>query len=446
MLLAAGALAGGLRYEALRAATERLAGGERERWLGQGQKTPHSAAHHGLFVAKPPGPLAAFDEGVTPYVGSLVHLEPHDQRLFRFRPAEDTTWLRRLANLTAAVTLQQLAPFLIVFLTYGAIAGDRERGTLALVLASGAAPRDVILGKALGIAAPLTLVLLVAAPLGAFAVLASSAAEAVAGRMLLLAAAYAAFLLSWLLLCLTVSSRARSSGAALAGLLSLWAGATVVAPPAAMELAEAVRRGPDSLSFAAGIQEERYAMVTWYERLAAIEKRLLAQYGKERLDDLPVSAQGVGLVEEEEDQDRVLDRHFDALLASHEGQARLFEWAGLASPVVALQSLSAGLAGTHPLDHVEFLRACEKYRRSMVQLLNRDTAINDLPQNRTDLGIPGVTEKYYQPGRELWEKVPAFRHSPADTRALIVRHGAALLALGAWSLVAAQLVRRAIAR
>lgn len=445
VLLSAAALTAAMRSDARTRAAERLTAGERERWLGQGNKTPHAAAHHGVIVAKPAGPLAAFDEGVTLYAGSVVHLEPHDQRLFRFRPAEDLTWLRRLAGLTAALTLQQLVPFLVVFLAYGAIAGEREQGTLALLVASGARPRDVLLGKALGVALPLLCVFILAAPIGAYAVLASAVPEALGARIAVLSAAYVTFLATWLLLCLAVSCRAASSDAALLRLLGLWGLLTVVAPPVAMEAAEALRPGPDPLAFAAGIQEDRYGMVTWYERLAAIERRLLAQYGKEQLDDLPVSPQGVGLVEEEEDQDRILERHFEALLASHEGQARRFEWAGLASPVISLQSLSAGLAATHAVDHVDFLRACESYRRTMVQTLNRDSAVNDIPANRTDLGIPGVTETYYQPGREVWETVPAFRYQAASLPVVVVRHRAALLGLLSWAVAAALLLGRAAA-
>jgi hypothetical protein len=97
------------------------------------------------------------------------------------------------------------------------------------------------------------------------------------------------------------------------------------------------------------------------------------------------------------------------------------------------------------LDHVAFLRACEEYRRGMVQFLNRDTAINDLPKNRTDLGIPGVKEKYYQPGRELWEKVPPFHHEVVDTSAVVRRHAPALAALAAWCVAALLLARRTAA-
>jgi ABC-2 type transport system permease protein len=432
VLLASGAIAGAWRHADGARGTARLAEGERERWLGQGNKTPHGAAHYGVFVARPARVLAAFDEGVAPYAGTVVHLEPHEQRLFRFRPAEDMTWVRRLGALTAAAALQHLVPFLILFLAYGAVAGERERGTLALLLSCGVHPRDVALGKAAGLALPLAGGLLVLAPLGAYAVLAPNGQAGDAGRVALLAAAYLAFLATWTLLCLAVSARSRSSRAALLALLAHWAGWTVAAPPVAMEVAEAASPAPDPLAFRAGIDKDRYGMVTWYERLAAIEKRLLAEHGKERLDDLPVSAQGVGLVEEEADQDRIMSRHFDALLATHERQSRLFEWAGFFSPVIALQSLSASLAGTHLLDQVDFLRASETYRREFVQILNRDTALNDLPQNRTDLGIPGISEKYYQPGRELWEKVPPLRYAGPSTATAVGRHVPAVLALGVW--------------
>ena len=133
---------------------------ERENWLNQGEKNSHSAGHYGVYVFKPLAPLAVFDRGLEPFVGTTVFLEAHRQNQATFLPAQDATAMRRFGELTAATGLQVLVPLLIVLLTFGALAGERERGTLRQVLSLGVRPRDLVLGKALGLGVALAVLLL----------------------------------------------------------------------------------------------------------------------------------------------------------------------------------------------------------------------------------------------------------------------------------------------
>lgn len=420
--------------------TEILATSERERWLNLENQTPHSAAHHGLYLAKPLSPLAVFDEGVNTYAGVFAHLEPHDQRIFRFRPAEDQTWLRRLGTLTAAVTLQQILPFVIVVLTFGTFASHEARATERLLLSTGVRQKDIVLGKGFGTALPWLTVCGVGAAIGALVLVVLPKANGPLPdlwlRVALLAAVYLAYLTLFVAVSLTVSLWAATARAALAALLLFWVLSGFLVPAVALEVVERLDTVPPPLGFAAAMNRERYALPLWYERLGAIEQRLLKQYGKTRVDELPLSAQGVGLVEEEADQDRLLDRHFPVLFSAHARQASRLQWAALGSPLLAVRSLSAGLAGTDVTDHLHFAAAAEAYRRATVQMLNTDTAVNDLPQNRTDLLVPGVTDRFYQPGRELWEKIPLFRYEPPSAAYVLAARRPALLVLAVWLLFA----------
>ena len=51
---------------------------EQARWLGQGEKNPHSAAHYGVYAFKPVSALAAIDQGLQPFLGVGVWLEAVD--------------------------------------------------------------------------------------------------------------------------------------------------------------------------------------------------------------------------------------------------------------------------------------------------------------------------------------------------------------------------------
>ncbi|MDP2389490.1 MAG: ABC transporter permease subunit, partial [Acidobacteriota bacterium] len=141
----------------------------RTQWLGQEKKNPHSAAHYGVYAFKPKSQLAMIDTGVDPYMGVAVWLEAHKQSDFKFRPAQDRTAVQRFGEMTGAEVLQVFLPLFIVLMTFSAFAGEREQGTLRQVLSLGVSRRDLALGKALGVAVALGLVLL---PATVFAILA----------------------------------------------------------------------------------------------------------------------------------------------------------------------------------------------------------------------------------------------------------------------------------
>lgn len=115
----------------------------REHWESQGEKNPHSAAHYGVYAFKPRLALSFVDEGVDPYTGTSVWLEAHRQNDFFLRPAQDATAAQRIGALTAAQVLQHLVPLLVILLTFGALAGEREQGTLRQLLATGVGRNDL---------------------------------------------------------------------------------------------------------------------------------------------------------------------------------------------------------------------------------------------------------------------------------------------------------------
>ncbi len=72
---------------------------ERSRWLSQGEKDPHSAAHYSIYAFKPSAPLAVLDPGIESYVGQAVWLEAHVQNDLLYRPKGEATALQRAAGM-----------------------------------------------------------------------------------------------------------------------------------------------------------------------------------------------------------------------------------------------------------------------------------------------------------------------------------------------------------
>jgi ABC-2 type transport system permease protein len=135
--------------------------------------------------------------------------------------------------------------------------------------------------------------------------------------------------------------------------------------------------------------------------LQAFAQATLKKYGKTRIEELPFNFNGLVMLESERMANEVYDHHFGKLWDRLEAQDRIVTWTGLAAPLLGLRSASMTLAGTDFTHHRHFSVAAEEHRRNFVRVLNEDM------MNNTAGGHHGGTA-----GRELWEKLPAFRYDP----------------------------------
>ncbi|EGD19991.1 ABC transporter permease subunit, partial [Xanthomonas hortorum] len=96
----------------------------------QPDRHPHRVVHYGHFIYRPLPALAAFDAGVDAFTGNSMFLEGHRQNTANFGDVRQSSLLVRFGQLTPAFVLQVLAPLMLVFLGYGAVAREQETGTL----------------------------------------------------------------------------------------------------------------------------------------------------------------------------------------------------------------------------------------------------------------------------------------------------------------------------
>ena len=425
-----------------RQAQEELAAAQataRDHWESQGEKNPHSAAHYGIYAFKPRLALSFVDEGVDPYTGTSVWLEAHRQNDFLMRPAQDATAAQRVGALTAAQVLQNLVPLLVILLTFGALAGEREQGTLRQLLATGIGRRELAVGKALGVAGALALLLVPAAVVGAAALVVGSTGPAASplARGTVLAGVYLAYFGAFVGLGLAVSAWARSARTALVLLLGVWVVNGLVAPRAAVDLSKWIHPTPSAVEFAHTLEQEMAAGVDDIQRpdRAAFGERLLAEYGVERAEDLPVNEVGLYLQESEEFGNRIFDRNYGALWDTFERQGVVHEALAVAAPLLAVRTLSMGLAGTDVEQHRHFATAAEAYRRDMMRQMNLDLAENSR------------TGELYTAGPELWAEVPPLQYDAPTLGWVLGNRILSLLVLALWlagaGLLAARRVQRA---
>jgi ABC-2 type transport system permease protein len=395
----------------------------REQWLTQGKKNPHSAAHYGVYAFKPKSPLSFVDRGADNYTGVAVWLEAHKQNEFKYKPARDANTLARFGDLTAASVLQLLIPLLIILMSFSAFAGEREQGTLRLLLSMGV-PRDQLaIGKALGIAGGLGILLVPAALVGSAALVLSSedgGFMASLPRMGWMAHSYLLYFTAFIGLSLTVSALAKSARLALVCLLGFWIFNGLAAPRIFSDLSRTIHRTPSSLEFARAMEED----LKKGETSEQMKQRILAKYNVKTVEELPVNYAGISLSESERHGNEVYDRHFAQLWDQFEAQNRFQQQGALIAPLLAVRSLSMSLSGTDFAHFRDFSVAAEQYRRMFIQVMNDDIA--NAPKD----------EKQHMGDEDLWKKVPPFAYSAPPVDKILADQRWSLVLLSAWAAAA----------
>jgi ABC-2 type transport system permease protein len=223
---------------------------------------------------------------------------------------------------------------------------------------------------------------------------------------------------------LGVSARARSSRLALVILLSFWFANSVVASRVAADVASWVHPTPSAVEFQQAMEADLNNPAEMQARLDRRKAELLAKYNAPSLDAVPVAFSGVSLQEGENHGDEVFDRHYGALFDTYDRQNRTYQFGGVLAPMLAIRSISMGLAGTDFPQHRHFVTAAEDYRRLIQRTMNADIMAHP-------------TRGGYVAGKELWEKVPEFDYSAPTTGWVLANVGWSIGILNLWLVLSA---------
>jgi ABC-2 type transport system permease protein len=395
-------------------------------WANQPDRHPHRVVHYGHYVFRPLSPLAFFDFGVDPFTGSTLFLEGHRQNSANFSDAAQSSVLLRFGQLTPAFVLQVLTPLLIVFLAFGSVARERERGQLRLQIVQGVRGATLLLGK---LAAHAGVALLLGAPAFIALVVIAVLHPAVAFEALALLAGYALYLLVWVVAAVLVSASLPRARDALLALVASWIVTAILLP----------RVMPDVAAGNVGRPSRIETEVAIHERLAAIgdshnpddpyfkafRARTLQHYGVTRVEDLPVNYSGLLMAEGERMTSALFDEFMRADHARQTEESAIVHSASVASPLIALRRMSTALSGTNLDSHARFLLEGERYRYAFVQRLNSLHVNVVTPTGAGDERI----DKHH------WEGTPRFGYAAAPFAEVAARHAwPAFALLGGWLL------------
>ncbi|MDG6077715.1 DUF3526 domain-containing protein [Erythrobacter litoralis] len=401
----------------------------------QPDRHPHRVVHAGHFIFRPLGPLAAFDPGVDAFTGNSMFLEGHRQNTANFGDVRQSSLLVRFGLLTPAFVLQVVAPLLLIFLGYGVLARERERGTLRVLLLQGAGRGEVVGGKLLAVG---TVAMLAGLPaMIGFALIAGQPGALVL-PMLTIAGGYLLYLALWVLLIVLVSALVRRSLDALLALLALWVVTVVLLPRLAPDVAGAAVPLDNRLQTDVAIARDLRAMGDSHDPddpyFDEFKQSVLERYDVGTVEELPVNYQGLLAMEGEQMTSKLFDQYADKSYNAQERQNWMVEWLGVLSPAISVRSVSMAAAGTDFAGHRRFLDQAEAYRYELVQQLNRLQAeavsyADDIAED------PGADDRR-RVAAANWAKMPDFGFRPATSAELARAAVPGLLMLVGWLVLA----------
>lgn len=472
-----------------------VAAEERRRWLDQGVKDPHSAAHYAIQAFKPSRSLQAVDPGIVPFVGETVWLEAHVQNDLLSRPQQDAGAFERFGLVDPSGLLTRFGPLAIFLLAFAAAARERESGVLGLALGAARTRGAYVGAKAIAVAALAALVLVlpiaIVGVVGIVSVSARTRPSASAGPGASFSASLSASVITvpggpgspdsvgsqrsessegsngsrgsegslggpvraiddavrlagWIvgalsyvgvmsMVAVAIGLTARSAQGAFAALLLAWVVFVLAAPPAATAIAAWRRPLPSFQQMKLVLTDEAPSYWTPEAGAAQIDE-ILRNYRVSRVGDLDrtVNVRGAQLDVAERHAQAVFDREIGGFYDRVAAQDHAYALLGWLSPAVAFDAASAALAGTDFTHHRHFIDYAERYRRDLVNRMNADLIPN-----------PAIGAVLHTSDRALWSLVPAFDYRPLPAFDGVRPVHSALAAMTGWLAAAAALLAMA---
>ena len=406
-------------------------------WVSQGDKNPHSAAHYGLYAFKPPSTLFIFDKGIEDYLGRAVWLEAHNQNEVKISQVKDQGLTGKFGYLSVSFIWQLFIPLFIVLLCFDSVNKLIESGTIKLLFSTGLKGKDLLWGKIFAISKLVGMYfLLPMALITSLVIVSVSPSEDYSGLFyyLFLIFIYSLYFLIWIIFSVYISSIFKAS-TALTILSGIWIFMGFLIPRISGTVAGLVHPAPSSYEFTEKVLTEREKGKDGtgsYEKFQEeLKEKILKEYGVENLEDLPVSFAGYSLMESENKDWKIYDKHYGELNKKFKFQNFLIGWMNVFSPVQTQKSLSSAFSKTDINNHVFFAENAEAHRRLVQNILNEDQLKNGLGK-----------ERGYLAGKDLWKKIPEFQFSSNSFLNILKQQSGNLLLLILWILAGSLLLNR----
>lgn len=401
-------------------------------FVDQPDRHPHRMVHYGHYAFRAPSPLSALDPGVDAFTGNAIFLEGHRQNSAMFADQRNGTALTKLGSLSPAFIVQVLAPLLLILIGYSSLSRERESQTLHFILSQGTSIFTLIAGKGLALISIIVLILLPLTVSGLFAMGNGESPIMVFSFI----TGYGLYLCAWALLVLFLSSLMAKNSESFTALTFAWILFCIVMPRIASTTAA-------TLVPSAGKLETDFAVIAQLRELGdghnasdpafdKLKASLLAQYGVDDVDELPINFRGAVARTSEAELTKVLNTFAEQSMQEELGQTRVSRSFGWLSPMVAIRTLSMITAGTSIETHHRFMREAENLRFDFVQALNtihieKLDYQDDINRNRNNSAAQKARVE-----SENWQILQGFSFTVDDSNTRLQRSLLAYIQLLLW--------------
>jgi ABC-2 type transport system permease protein len=344
----------------------------------ENRRSYQEVAQFGVKVAREPTPLSALAGGVSGALGRSARVRPEQQPEFAPAPLAETPVLAVLGQLDFSVVARVFLSLFVLLLTYNAVAGEKESGTLKAVLANPVPRSQLLLGKTLGLFGTLLAAVAVPALLGLLVMLVGFRIELLASdwaRLLTLALTVGLYLLAVFATGILVSTLTGRSSVAFLALLLVWVGAVEVIPKASPMLASQLKPAPSYAS----LQSDRDRLQADYQQgLFRVMSAAFSQSGAmdatseedaARRQAVIDSLVGRGRDSLSQDLQGKVSRLEESYRNRQDGMTRLALLISRLSPAAAMSHAAEVMAGTDFEVHRRWRDELMGYRTSLEQFL-----------------------------------------------------------------------------
>lgn len=340
-------------------------------FAGQKPDHPHSIAHNGYVVSRPPAPLGFLDGGIETAYGRWLRLDAHQTRPLAGARTSELVRGPGAGRFDLGLLLAMFAPVVVLLLVFDQIARERRRGTLAMLSAAGLSWWPYALSKLYGAA------IRMAIAIGLPAVVASVVASVVVGsmdlgRLGLFFVVHTVALVAWALVLLTLSSWAASSRSALVAGFLVWGALALFVPPLSGAVSQIV--APVAPPGANMVKAQSWAESA-HRQTESLRSAALAEIRRRHPNwngegDPPEVVDAVMLALADRDAAKKMRALFSTLDAEQDRQERWAASLSLVSPSGLASLASSAIAGSDLAHMRGVFEHYEAYRRELMTWFN----------------------------------------------------------------------------
>ncbi|NAS11428.1 ABC transporter permease [Poritiphilus flavus] len=405
----------------------------RQSWENNPDKHPHRMAHYGSFALRLKHTLSVFDLGMENYVGNAVFLEAHKQNTVNFSEVSMSTGLLRFGEVSLAMLLKVIVPLLIFYLGFATIAGERENGTLKLLVGQGISRKEIVFGKWFGLwsISLVILVLVFLILLGfVFAELGHTSSSDDLLRYLVLVFSYILFFGILSAIAVLVSAFSKTTKGALVKSLGIWLLFVVIVPKSLQALGYYLYPTPSKIELETLVEHDLKKLGDSHDpndpHFNALRDSVLQVNQVDKVEDLPFNYGGFVMAKGEELSTKVYLKHQKDLYTVYLKQNNLERFSAFVNPYSAIKNLSMAFSGTDFKSFLHFKEKAETYRYRLAQDMNRLQM--ELIPNKGHVGPNKISNRY-------WKEFPPFKYHFLSISQVFKNEAVSIFALLLWSVL-----------